>query len=127
MIVLTTSLVLEGLVPLVSVADVPSEVVVGAGVSSLEVVDDVVGVGAGLSVLEVVDVVSVDVVVVVVVVVDFVLSELVVEVVSLDSVDDVVEVVEESVAVDTGRPEVTAAMSVAPWLWPAVTATRDRE
>lgn len=126
MIVLTTSLVLEGLVPLVSVADVPSEVVVGAGVSSLEVVDDVVGVGAGLSVLEVVDVVSVDVVVVVVVV-DFVLSELVVEVVSLDSVDDVVEVVEESVAVDTGRPEVTAAMSVAPWLWPAVTATRDRE
>jgi hypothetical protein len=123
-IVLTTSLVLEGLVPLVSVADVPSEVVVGAGVSSLEVVDDVVGVGAGLSVLEVVDVVSVDVVVVVV---DFVLSELVVEVVSLDSVDDVVEVVEESVAVDTGRPEVTAAMSVAPWLWPAVTATRDRE
>lgn len=124
-IVLTTSLVLEGLVPLVSVADVPSEVVVGAGVSSLEVVDDVVGVGAGLSVLEVVDVVSVDVVVVVVV--DFVLSELVVEVVSLDSVDDVVEVVEESVAVDTGRPEVTAAMSVAPWLWPAVTATRDRE
>lgn len=125
MIVLTTSLVLEGLVPLVSVADVPSEVVVGAGVSSLEVVDDVVGVGAGLSVLEVVDVVSVDVVVVVVV--DFVLSELVVEVVSLDSVDDVVEVVEESVAVDTGRPEVTAAMSVAPWLWPAVTATRDRE
>lgn len=125
MIVLTTSLVLEGLVPLVSVADVPSEVVVGAGVSSLEVVDDVVGVGAGLSVLEVVDVVSVDDVVVVVV--DFVLSELVVEVVSLDSVDDVVEVVEESVAVDTGRPEVTAAMSVAPWLWPAVTATRDRE
>lgn len=125
MIVLTTSLVLEGLVSLVSVADVPSEVVVGAGVSSLEVVDDVVGVGAGLSVLEVVDVVSV--VVVVVVVVDFVLSELVVEVVSLDSVDDVVEVVEESVAVDTGRPEVTAAMSVAPWLWPAVTATRDRE
>lgn len=122
---MTTSLVLEGLVPLVSVADVPSEVVVGAGVSSLEVVDDVVGVGAGLSVLEVVDVVSVDVVVVVVV--DFVLSELVVEVVSLDSVDDVVEVVEESVAVDTGRPEVTAAMSVAPWLWPAVTATRDRE
>lgn len=127
MIVLITSLVLEGLVPLVSVADVPSEVVVGAGVSSLEVVDDVVGVGAGLSVLEVVDVVSVDDVVVVVVVVDFVLSELVVEVVSLDSVDDVVEVVEESVAVDTGRPEVTAAMSVAPWLWPAVTATRDRE
>lgn len=125
MIVLITSLVLEGLVPLVSVADVPSEVVVGAGVSSLEVVDDVVGVGAGLSVLEVVDVVSVDDVVVVVV--DFVLSELVVEVVSLDSVDDVVEVVEESVAVDTGRPEVTAAMSVAPWLWPAVTATRDRE
>lgn len=125
MIVLTTSLVLEGLVPLVSVADVPSEVVVGAGVSSLEVVDDVAGVGAGLSVLEVVDVVSVDDVVVVVV--DFVLSELVVEVVSLDSVDDVVEVVEESVAVDTGRPEVTAAMSVAPWLWPAVTATRDRE
>lgn len=122
---MTTSLVLEGLVPLVSVADVPSEVVVGAGVSSLEVVDDVVGVGAGLSVLEVVDVVSVDDVVVVVV--DFVLSELVVEVVSLDSVDDVVEVVEESVAVDTGRPEVTAAMSVAPWLWPAVTATRDRE
>jgi hypothetical protein len=123
-IVLTTSLELEVFVPLVSVADVPSEVVVDAGVSSLEVVDDVVGVGAGLSFLEVVEVVSVDDDVVVV---DFVLSELVVEVVSLDSDDDVVEVVEESVVVGAGRPEVMAAMSVTPWLWPAVTATRARE
>jgi hypothetical protein len=122
-IVLTTSLELEVFVPLVSVADVPSEVVVDAGVSSLEVVDDVVGVGAGLSFL-VVEVVSVDDDVVVV---DFVLSELVVEVVSLDSDDDVVEVVEESVVVGAGRPEVMAAMSVTPWLWPAVTATRARE
>jgi hypothetical protein len=122
-IVLTTSLELEDFVPLVSVADVPSEVVVDAGVSSLEVVDDVVGVGAGLSFL-VVEVVSVDDDVVVV---DFVLSELVVEVVSLDSDDDVVEVVEESVVVGAGRPEVMAAMSVTPWLWPAVTATRARE
>jgi hypothetical protein len=122
-IVLTTSLELEVFVPLVSLADVPSEVVVDAGVSSLEVVDDVVGVGAGLSFL-VVEVVSVDDDVVVV---DFVLSELVVEVVSLDSDDDVVEVVEESVVVGAGRPEVMAAMSVTPWLWPAVTATRARE
>lgn len=124
MIVLTTSLELEVFVPLVSVADVLSEVVVGAGVSSLEVVDDVVGVGAGLSFLDVVEVVSVDDVVVVV---DFVLSEVVVEVVSWDSDDEVFEVVEVSVAVAAGRPEVTAAMSVTPWLWPAVTATRAKE
>jgi hypothetical protein len=72
--------------------------------------------------LEVVEVVSVDVLVV-----DFVLSELVVEVVSLVSDDDVVEVVEVPVAVGTGTPDVTPVMSVTPWLWPAVTATRARE
>lgn len=45
MIVLTTSLVLEVFVPLVSVADVPSEVAVGAVALSLEVVELEVGVG----------------------------------------------------------------------------------
>lgn len=115
MSVLTTLLALEVVVGLpVSVADVRSDVLVGVGALSVEVVEVVL---VDVSVVEVVDVVDV-------LVVDVVLSELVVEVV--DS-DEVVEVVDESVAVGAGIPEVMPAMSVTPWLWPAETATSARE
>lgn len=69
MSVLTTLLGLDVELP-VSVADVPSDVLVGAGALSVEVVEVVV-VGGGLSVVDVVDEL----------VVDIVLWELVVEVV----------------------------------------------
>lgn len=115
MSVLTTLLSLEVVFePPVSVADVPSDVVVGAGALSVEVVEVDVVVGGGLFVVEVVSVVEE-------LVVDVVLSELVVEVVDSD------EVVELVVAVGTGTPEVTPVKSVTPWLWPAVRATRARE